>query len=273
MKTKRLISYVILSVGSLVILLPFFWGVSSSLRFFEDNFTVPLQWLPSRLALENYQKIWTLIPLHLFLLNSAKITLLSIAGQIVSCSLVAFAFAKLRFPGKNILFLLVLATLMIPYQVTMIPVFMIMRSLGWINTHLPLIVPYWFAPAFGIFLFRQFFLTLPSALYDAAKIDGCNPFRIYWLIYMPLSKAPIAVVTIFGFIQVWNNLIAPLIYLQSENKMTVTVGLAMLKGQFTSNFSLLMAVSLVSMIPTIIVFIAAQKYFIRGIALTGIKGA
>jgi len=208
----------------------------------------------------------------IFLLNSVKVTTIATIGQVVSCSMAAFAFARLRFPARNLLFFILLVTLMVPTHVTIIPVFFVIRQLGWIDTHWSLTVPWCMGGAFGTFLLRQFFMTIPMEMMEAAKIDGAGFWRIFWRIFMPLSGPALATLAVFTFMNSWNNLLGPLIYLNSQEKMTVTLGLTLLQGQYYSQWTLLMAGAIVSVLPTLLVFFAAQKYFVEDIVRSGIKG-
>jgi ABC-type glycerol-3-phosphate transport system permease component len=208
----------------------------------------------------------------IFLVNSVKIATIATIGQVISCAMAAFAFARLRFPARNLLFFILLATLMVPTHVTLIPTFFIIRWLGWIDTHWSLTVPWWLGGAFGTFLLRQFFLTIPVEMMEAAKIDGAGYWRIFWRIYLPLSGPALATLAVFTFMGSWNNLLGPLIFLNSTEKMTVTLGLTLLQGQYYSQWTLLMAGAIVSVIPTLIVFFIAQKYFVEGIVRAGLKG-
>jgi multiple sugar transport system permease protein len=253
-------------------LLPFGYMLSTSLKSSLDAYTFPPSVLPSTFVWNNYIEIWKLAPLFQISINSIKISTLGAFGQVLTCSMAAFAFARLRFKGSNFLFMLVLATMMIPAQVTLIPTYLIFRWLGWVNTHAPLIVPAWFGGAFGIFLMRQFFLTIPEELCDAAKVDGCNPFRIYWQIFLPLAKPILATLGIFTFLSSWNDLLGPLIYIRDLVLMTFPVALASFSGHnVVVNLPLLMAASVVSILPTLLLVLGFQKYFIQGIILSGLK--
>jgi len=226
-----------------------------------------------RLRWGNYRDAWTAEPFNRFLLNTLIITLACIIGQVFSASLVGFGFSRLHFPGRNALFFVMLATLMLPGQVTMIPVYLIYRSLGWIDTFLPLTVPAFLGGGpFFIFLFRQFFMTLPRELDEAARVDGCSAFRIYWNVLMPLCKPVVATIAVFSFIAHWNEFLAPLIYLNSPEKQTLALGLRTFQGTFVTQLHLLMAASLVVLLPILVIFFLAQKQFIKGVALSGIKG-
>ncbi len=275
-KTKSyilgVIVYLMLGVGGILMFLPFAWMISTSLKTAAQIFIFPPQWIPKPLIWDNFVGIWKQQPFHLFLINSAKISILVVIGQVLTCSMAAYAFARVKFPGRNVIFIIVLSTLMLPFAVTMIPVYIIMRYLGWINTHLPLIIPFWGGGAFGTFLLRQYFLQFPTDLDDAAKIDGCSPVQIYGKIYLPLAKPALITLSVFWLMWKWNELMAPLIYLSSTKKMTVALALAFTKGEYWMDVGGLVAISLVSLIPIVVVFLCAQRYFVRGIVLTGIKG-
>ncbi len=209
---------------------------------------------------------------HLYLRNTLLVTGLAILGGTLSSSLVAYAFARLRAPGRDSLFILVLATIMLPAQVTMIPLFIIFRGLGWYDTLLPLIVPAFFGSAFYIFLMRQFFLTIPAELEDAAKIDGCGAFRTYWQVFLPLSKPVLVTVIVFSFVAHWNDFMTPLIYLNSVEKRTLALGLATFQDAWGVDIVSLMAASTVVLIPVLVIFFLAQRYFVQGVVMTGLKG-
>lgn len=226
-----------------------------------------------KFRVENYPEAWTAKPFTLFAFNTLFITFCCIVGQVLTASLVAFAFARLEWPGRNLLFFAMLATMMLPAEVTMIPSYLIFRSLGWIDTFLPLIAPSFLGGgAFSIFLFRQFFMTLPRELDEAARVDGCSSLRIYASILMPLCKPIIATIAVFSFVAHWNDFLTPLIYLNSSEKFTLALGLQFFRGTYDTQMHLLMAASTVVLLPVILVFFFAQKQFVRSIVLTGIKG-
>lgn len=252
---------------------PFLWMLSTSLKTQADIFRYPPEFIPSPPHFENYETILKGLSIPQFLFNSFKISALATVGQLLSCSLAAYAFARMQFRGKGILYGVLLATMMIPAQVTMIPVFLIMKSLGWIDSHNALIVPAFLGGAFGTFLLRQFFEAIPRDLEDAARIDGCGRFRIYWQIILPLAKPALATLGLFTFMTYWNDLLGPVIYLSSVEKMTLTVGLASLQaGEMVARHDLLMAGSILSIVPMLVLFVLAQKWFVRGVVMTGIKG-
>lgn len=269
--------YLIAILTAIMFSLPFLWTLGSSLKSMQEIFLFPPTMFPTDPRWQNYADVFQLAPFGTFIINTVIITALAMLGQILSASAVAYGFSRFRFPGRDALFFVVLSTMMLPWQVTIVPTFLLFRYLGWINTFLPLIVPSFFGGgAFYIFLLRQFFTTIPRDLDEAAKIDGASSVRIFWNILLPLAKPAIATVAIFAFIEHWNEFIGPLIYLNSPDKFTVSIGLR----HFTSNpFSdnqpreaILMAASLIVAMPPLILFFAAQKYFVRGIVTTGLKG-
>jgi len=251
---------------------PFLWMVSTSMMDQADIFRSPPRWFPEQLNLKNYRAIMDLLPLGRMFLNSFTIALSATVGQVFSCALAAYAFARMKFRGQTVLYFVLLATMMIPPQVTMIPVFLIMKALGWIDTLYALIVPAFFGGAFGTFLLRQFFSTIPLDLEDAARIDGCGRFRIFWRIILPLSRPALVTLALFTFMAYWNDLLGPVIYLSSVGKATLTIGLANLQSDvMITRYDLLMAGSVLSVLPILILFIAGQRWFVRGIAMTGLK--
>lgn len=269
---KTALAYIFITLGAATMIIPFLWMISTALKEPGQIFSMPPVWIPKPLVWTNFSRAWSSLPFGLFSANSFKVSILGTVGTLISCSWAAYAFARLRFPFKNALFTLILATMMIPGQITMIPVFVIMKYLGWYDTHFPIWVPHFFGSAFGTFLLRQFFMSLPPDLDDAAKIDGCNPFQIYYKIFLPLSKPALATLGVLTFLSSWNNLLGPVIYLKTIEKFTLMIGLAFFQGQYYTDYSLLMSGSLISLIPIILLYIVAQKYFVQGIALTGIKG-
>jgi multiple sugar transport system permease protein len=232
---------------------------------------VPHVWLPWPPRFGNLLKALRIAPFEIYFLNTLKITLLGVLGSTLSTALVGFGFARLRFRGRNILFLLVLSTMMLPGQVRMVPNFILFKQLGWYDTHYPLIVPQWLASnAFGIFLMRQFFMSIPTDLDDAARLDGANTFQVWWRVLLPLAKPPLATVGVLSFLFNWNNFILPLIYIRSPDKQPVALALAALPGQYYSNYELAMAATLAFMIPCVILFFFSQRYLLHGLALTGV---
>jgi len=269
---KNAALYLLLLAVSVLMLGPFVWMLTSSLKAEGDIFLFPPTLFPSPPRWENYAETIQRMPFHVFTFNSVKIALLGTVGTVLTCSLAAYAFARLSFPGRDRLFLLLLATMMVPGQVTFIPHFLIMQAVGWTNSHNALIVPHFFGGAFGTFLLRQFFLTLPSELEDAARIDGAGHFRIYWQIFLPLAQPALATLAVFVFMGAWNDLVGPVIYLSDREKMTLTVGLAMFRGFNIVRWHLVMAGAVINVVPILIIYVLARKYFVRGVALSGIKG-
>ena len=271
--TADVFTYAILCLMGLVILIPPLWMISTALKPDGEVFLYPPRWIPARPQWHNFVRGLTFRPFGRYFLNTATITTLAVLGQLLSSPLVAYAFARLRCRFKEPLFLLVLSTMMLPSQVTMIPVFILFKLLGWVDTFRPLIVPNYFGSAFFIFLLRQFYMTITPELDDAAKMDGCGYFDIYRRIILLLSKPPLATVAIFCFMWNWNDFMGPLIYLSSENKLTLTLALSRFTGQYGQTaWNLLMAVSLIVILPCILLFFSAQRYFIQGIVITGVKG-
>lgn len=263
--------YTLALLVAILFLLPLFWMISSSLKPDYQVLEFPPRWLPNPVRWANFPEALTYVPFGRYALNTLFIAVLTIVGHLFSCTVVAYAFARLRAPGKNALFLVLLATMMLPYPVTMIPIYIGFKTLGWVNSFLPLIVPAFFGSPFYIFLLRQFFLTLPSELEDAARVDGANVLQIIWHIILPISKPALATVAIFTFQASWNDFLAPLIYLHDQSKYTVSLGLNFFRSSYDVRWAYLMAASLVTMLPVIIVFFLAQRLFIEGITLTGMK--
>lgn len=270
----RILIYLLLLAGSALFILPLVWMISSSLKTPGEIFVFPPKWIPSVLQWGNYPESLTVQPFGLYAANTLKVTILSIIGSLVSCSLAAFGFARIRGWGNQFLFGLLVATMMLPYQVTMIPTFILFRYAGWVNTLYPLIVPNFFGNAFFIFLLRQFMMTVPMEMDEAATLDGCSPIGVYWRVMLPMSKPALATVAIFSFMNHWNDLMTPLIYLNSRRLYTISLGLATFRQQYSTEtpWHLLMAASVVTMMPPLIIFFLAQRLFIQGIVVTGLKG-
>ena len=268
--TKTLI-YTLLVVCSLAMLMPFVWMLSSSLKLDKDVFTFPIEWIPSNPRWKNYAEIWTTIPLAQFLKNTAKLTIIVTLLQLLTSSFAAYAFAKLQFKGRDILFLGYVATIAMPWQVYMVPQFILMRSFGLNNTHLAIIFLQAFS-AFGVFLMKQFYMSVPDELCEAARIDGMSEYRIWVRIMLPLSKPALSTLTIFTFVNTWNDFLGPLLYLTRMELKTIQIGLRMFISQYSSEYGLIMAASVVALIPVVIVFLALQKFFVQGVATAGLKG-
>jgi ABC-type glycerol-3-phosphate transport system permease component len=268
----KLFVYGLLVAGSILFIMPFLWMVSTSLKPPNEVFTYPPSFLPSSFQWQNYPQGWTTLPFTTFLRNSLIVTGANVIGNLLSCSLVAFGFARLRARGRDLLFLLVLATMMIPYEVTMVPRFVLFKELGWVNSLRPLIAPAWFGYPFFIFLLRQFFMSIPHELDEAAYMDGASNLRVFWNVILPLSKPALGAVAIFSFIGNWNNFLDPLVYLRSQDLFTIALGLNLFKGEYLTVVNQLMAVSILALLPILVIFFFAQKTFVQGITLSGMGG-
>ncbi len=267
-----LLMHALIWLGAVAMVIPFLWMLSTSLKSQGAAATYPPQWIPDPIRWRNYIDVVSSFPFGVFALNSVKISLLGTIGQIITTAMAAYAFSRMNFPGRSVLFMLLLATLMIPGHVTMIPTFLLFNALGWVNTHYPLFIPAWFGGAFGTFLIRQFFLTVPQDYSDAAAIDGAGHFRIFTAIFLPLAKPVIATLALFTFMGHWNEFLLPVIYLTDQDKLTLTVGLSSFRQQYTTLYHYLMAGTLLSIIPILTLFVVLQQYFVRGIVMSGIKG-
>jgi multiple sugar transport system permease protein len=269
---RQAIIYALLLGLSVMFLLPFMWMVATSLKKSQDVFTYPPSFLPNSFEWQNYIVGWNTLPFNTFLKNSLIVTLANVVGNLISCSLVAYGFARLRARGRDVLFLLLLATLMIPREVTIVPRFLLFKQVGMVNTLWPLIVPAWFGYPFFIFLLRQFFLSIPHELDEAARIDGASSLRILTSIILPLSQPALATVAVFAFIGNWTNVLDPLIYIRSQDLYTLALGLNLFRGVNLIQFNLLMAVSIITLLPVLLVFFLAQRLFVQGVTLTGMGG-
>ncbi len=269
----RLLVLLLLLSIAVAMLLPFLWLVSSSLKLEQRVFQYPPQWIPDPIRWINYYEALTVKPFHIYLKNTMFIAVLNQVAILLTASFCAYGFARIEFPGRDFWFGVVLATMMLPYFVVMVPHFVIFSRLGWVDTFLPLTVPFFFGGgAFNIFLFRQFFRSLPKELSDAARIDGCSEFDIYWRIILPLSTPALITVSIFTFLYTWNDFIGPLLYLSSPDNHTVALGLSAFRGVMRNQWHLLMAASTAMTLPVIILFFFLQRYFIRGVVMSGLKG-
>jgi multiple sugar transport system permease protein len=264
--------HAVLLGGAVLMLMPLLWMASTSLKEPGDVFAFPPRWIPDPVRWANYRDIFTTVPYGRFVVNTALITAFDVVGKILSCSAVAFSFARLRWRGRDALFLVMLATLMLPHHVTLIPQFVLYKQLGLVDTFAPLIVPNFLGGPFLTFLLRQFFMSIPTDLDDAARMDGASTFQIYWRIVLPLARPALAAVAIFTFNASWNDFLGPLIYLHSRDNYTIALGLRSFQQEHGTDWHLLMAASLVAMLPVLAIFFAAQKYFIQGIVFTGVKG-
>jgi len=271
-RIKKAIITVILIVLSIAALFPFYWMVSGSLKTEFEAFQFPPTLYPQEPTLENYQGLTRDLPFGLFYLNTLKIAGLSVLGQLITSSLAGYAFARLDFPGKDKLFLVVLGTMMVPAITTIIPLYILVYQINWVNTHYPLIVPTMLGSAYGTFLLRQYMLSLPKELEDAARIDGCNSFQVYYKIALPLMKPALATLGLFTFMGQWNDFFGPLIFLDKLELYTVQLGANLAQGQWYTDQPRLMAGSVLITLPVLLVFLFLQRYFVRGINLTGIQG-
>jgi multiple sugar transport system permease protein len=273
-KSHKIIAYSLLAIGSIAFLVPFYFVVNGSLKGEAEVAAGDFMTPPSKPQWSNYPRALSADKMNFrpALANTTVITTLCVVGQVISCSLVGFGFARFRFRGRGILFMVMLSTMMLPAQVTMIPVFVLFRSLGMIDSFWPLIIPAWLASPFFVCMFRQFFAQIPEELIEAARIDGASNWRIYWQLMLPLSGPVIAIVAIYTFLGAWNDFLGPLIYLNSPANRTLALALNNFRGQYgISDVQLLMAASVVCMLPCVILFFAAQKYFVESVATSGLK--
>lgn len=268
---RRVLLYIVLILIAVIMVVPFLWMLSTSLKTQYDAVKIPPVWIPDPPRWENYVKLFTEQPMLQFMLNTIKIVFFVVLGQLFFSSLAAYSFARISFKGRNVVFFFYIATLMVPGQVTMIPTYLMFAKAGLTDNHLALILPAFFS-AFGVFLLRQFFMSLPRELEEAAEIDGCNPFMTYWRIMLPLVVPAMLTLGVFTLMNTWNDYMGPLIYLSSPEKYTMTLGIAYFKGVYTTQWNLVMAGSIVSVVPILIAYLCAQKYFIEGIAFSGVKG-
>ncbi len=265
--------YAILLLGAVMIFFPFAWTISTSLKTEQQTLEYPPNWMPDPIQWQNYPDALTARPFGQYYVNTTIITVFSVLGQVISSAVVAYGFARFRFPGRGFMFLVVLSTLMIPFHMLIIPRFILFKYLGWLDTFAPLIIPNFFGGAFSIFLLRQYFLTIPLDLDEAAKMDGANAFQIFLTIILPLARPALGAVAVFEFVSTWNDFLGPLIYLSSDRNYTVSIGLAAFRNDYFTAWHLFMAASAVAMLAPLVVFFLAQRYFISGVALTGSGGS
>jgi multiple sugar transport system permease protein len=270
----RILLYVVLAIGAVIFAMPLVWMISTSLKPEALVYNIPIIWIPPELKWSNYVEAWTrsVPPFTVYYSNTIYITVFSIIGLVLSSSLVAFGFARIRFWGRNTIFLILLATMMLPSQVTLIPIYLFWSKLGLVNTFWPLIGPEWLTNAYNVFLLRQFFMSINTELDDAARIDGAGWFTIYSRILMPLAKPAVGVIAIQSFAWNWNNFLGPLIYLNEPKKYTVSIALRLFETQQSQRIPQTMAMTVVALIPVLIVFYIAQAKFIQGIVISGVKG-
>ena len=274
---RQVVLHLVLATGAVIFSLPFVWLVSTSLKPDARLMVVPPEWIPHPVLWHNYARALQFLPPEtkhglMYFWNTLYISIMSIIGTVLAASLVAYSFARLRWPGRDLIFVVLLATMMLPGAVTMIPVFLIFKYLGWVDTLRPLWVPAFFGGAFNIFLLRQFFMTIPRDLEDAAKIDGCSFFGIYWRIMLPLIKPALAAIIIMTFMGAWNNFMGPLIYISSPERMPLAYALQLYQSAHSTEYNLLMAAATLVVVPVVLLFFFTQRYFIQGVTLTGIKG-
>lgn len=266
----KILIYIILIIGTVCMLFPFVWMLSASLKESKDVFSFPIQWIPEILHWENYRMIWSKVSLLTYFGNTTKLTIIITLIQLLTSSFAAYAFAKMEFKGRNFLFLCYISTIAIPWQVYMVPQYILMGRLGLTNTHIGIILMQSFT-AFGVFLIRQFYMGIPNELIEAARIDGLSEYGIYAKIMLPLSKPALSTLIISSFVMVWNDFMGPLIYLNSDNLKTLQLGLRMFITQYSADYNLIMAASVISLIPVFILFISLQKFFVEGVATSGLK--
>ncbi|MGG3836235.1 carbohydrate ABC transporter permease [Paenibacillus thiaminolyticus] len=271
-RMKSVVVYSLLLLFSLLFLAPFYWMITTAVKTPEELYLFPPKWIPSVFQWDNFAKAWQSQPFGTYLNNSLIVTGLSLIGQLLSSSLVAYGFARFHFRGKDALFLILLASMMIPWEVTMIPLYMEFNALGWINTLKPLIVPAWFGSPFFIFLLRQFIMGIPTELEEAARIDGANPVQIFLRLIVPLLRPALILVGVFHILSSWNDYLGPLIFLNDQTKYTLTLGLSQFRGMFGVDMVSIMAVTFLICLPPLAAFFLAQRYIVEGIATTGIKG-
>src|SRR5215207_732636 len=267
----KVLLYILLIVSGAVMIVPFAWMASTSLKSGEYVLTMPPQWIPDPATLDSYRRLFELYPIGRMLLNSLFVAGLTTLGQLITCSMAAYAFARLKFRGHNMVFFLYLATLMVPFQVTITPLFILMRIFGWINTYQGLILPGVFS-AFGTFLLRQAFMTIPTEYEEAAYMDGASPLTIFMQIILPLSKPALATLSVFAFMGSWNAFMWPLFIVREETLMTLPVGLATLQGRWLTEWNLVMAGAVITVLPMLLLYLVAQKYLIQGYVMSGLKG-
>ena len=270
-KATKIFLYILLIALTLFMLVPFYWMVISSLKENKDVFSVPMQWGPEVFHWENYQRIWDRIPLLTYFKNTAKLTIITTIIQLCTSCFAAYGFTKCRFKGRDTIFLMYVTTIAVPWQVYMIPQFVLISKMGLNDTHLGLILMQSFS-AFGVFLIRQFYLSIPNELCEAARIDGLNEYGIFRKVVFPLGKPAMATLTIFTFTNVWNDFMGPLIYLKTQEKKTVQLGIRTFISQYGADYAYIMAASVCSLIPVVIIFLSCQRFFVEGVAASGIKG-
>ncbi|MFG3700533.1 carbohydrate ABC transporter permease [Micromonospora sp. NPDC047620] len=265
-------AYLFVGLGAAIMVVPFVASVANSLKSFAQYVAVPPIWIPDPPEWSNYTQVWERAPFGLYAWNSFLIASLSVVGNVVTSAMVGHALARMKLPGKDVLLAAALGTLMLPTVVTIIPNFILYKHLGWLDTVLPLVVPYWLATPFGIFLMRQTFLAIPRDFEEAAALDGANPWQVFWRVHMPLAKPALATLGVFTFMASWGAVLEPTIYLTSPENYTLPIGVMSLQGQFMGNDQLVTAAALMSLLPMLLLFLLAQRYFVRGAMASGLKG-
>lgn len=268
---KTVLLYVVLILLTFITVLPLLWMLSSSFKLSSEVFTFPIKWIPEKFHFENYKVIWEKINLGRYTFNSFKLSIIITLIQLVTSSFAAYGFSKCKFPGRDTLFLAYIATIAIPWQVYMLPQYIMMQKFHLIDTHLSIILLQSFT-AFGVFLLRQFYMSIPNELLEAARIDGLNEYRTFAQIILPLSKASMSTLIIFSFVTVWNDFMGPMIYFNSDKNKTIQLGIQMFVGQYSTEYGLIMATSILALIPVLVVFLAFQRFFVEGVATSGLKG-
>jgi ABC-type glycerol-3-phosphate transport system permease component len=271
-RVRAVLSYVVLVVGSFSFLVPFLWMVTTSLKNDAQIYAFPVEWIPHPLMWENYVRAFEQAPMWTYLRNTVILTVLGVLFSVTGSSIAAYAFARLRFPGRETLFFIMLATIMIPSWATLIPTYILFGKLGWLDTYLPILLPALFATPFNTFLLRQFFLSIPSELEDAAKVDGAGTLRCFLQIVLPMAKPALMIVGLFSFLYYWNDFLGPLIYLSTDSKFPLSLGIMNFAGQQVQDFGAMMAAATVAIAPCVILFFVAQRWFMQGVVITGVKG-
>lgn len=270
-KLLRAILWVVLLVLGISMILPFVWTLSSSFKSNNEIFQIPYEWIPGELRVENYVEVWTAVPFMAYYLNTIKLSIIVTIGQVITCSLAAYSFSKMYYPGRDKIFLCYLATMMVPWHAIMIPQFIIVKNMGLYDSHWALILLQLFS-AFGVFLMRQYMMGVPNELSEAARIDGCGELEIYARVIMPICKPAVATLIIFTFNFMWNDYMGPMIYLTSDHLKTIQIGLASFSSLYRTDYGPIMAGTVCALIPMVLIFVCAQKYLIEGVAFSGIKG-
>lgn len=266
------ITFAVLSVGAIMYLIPFFWMLSTSLKTQDQVYDYPIKWFPNPIEWSNYKAIFEEAPFLRYTINTIILTVVGVAGSVIGSAAAAYGFARFRFRAREPLFMLMLATMMVPIWVTVVPSYIMFAKFGWIDTYLPILVPAFFAAPFNTFLLRQFFLGIPLELDEAAKIDGAGSIRILFTIILPLAKPALMIVGLFAFLAYWNDFLGPLIFLQTQSKYPLSLGISNFVSAQSQNFPYMMAAAMFSMVPCLALFAVAQKWFIQGVVITGVKG-